>query len=744
MPDKSSETTLAAHEVELVTSRLDSLSIPGAVAAQIFSRISQGQFSGSKLADIIESEPALAAKIFSLISRKGMSVSDTSFPLGKVLDKLPSQEIIDVILSVKVYQDFDQGPDEDVISLKKELLLHSLAVGCCAKSITEITSAQLNSQLAYYAGLLHDIGKLALVEAMPRSFMRIVEEAKSSGSGSCAVEQQHLGINHTIIGKHLAQKWQLPNAVCLATWLHHSDTATISEDMPKARIAQIVQLADNLARQCGIGQSGSFDLPEPAEPIAQLLGISGEQLQEIRRNLPGQIAEKLKILGLDLPNSAAYYFSTFHAAATRFARDNTKLALENSRLQTASSHFDFTTDFLLSINSSAAAIDVAENFAMRWQKFYQTGMVCLYLVSSDESKTLEAVIVENLSQSRTVTLNAPVERCPIPKQIANNFAILDAHDYADWLFDQLELDFDQKQSQLVPLLSNGKAVGALIFELFYPGDAELFEERFRASASFGGWILGAALERQIQEHFAERFAQLISKPKETARRITSTNSLDALAEMAAGAAHELNNPLSVISGRAQLLAEAEGDDEKKEHLRQIQENAREISKLIDGLMSFAEPTSPRPTNTDVRQMLDEAIQLTSLKTSFEHINVQMELAEDVENIYVDSAQIASAIANIMSNAIESYSGELGPIKITAEPAGTGGMVKLTIRDLGCGMASETIRKATQPFFSAKPAGRKRGMGLAYAARFIGLNGCVLSIESEPAKGTIVTILLPKA
>lgn len=70
-------------------------------------------------------------------------------------------------------------------------------------------------------------------------------------------------------------------------------------------------------------------------------------------------------------------------------------------------------------------------------------------------------------------------------------------------------------------------------------------------------------------------------------------------------------------------------------------------------------------------------------------------------------------------------------------------VKIVIADHGCGMDAETLRKATHPFFSAKPAGRKRGMGLAYAARFIQLNKGTLTLASQPAKGTTATICLPQ-
>jgi len=751
MPDESANMTVT-QQIELAVGRLDSLSTLPCIAMQFFSKLLQGQFSPSAAADIIETEPALTARILSLLEQRGISLPDGRFSLRQALDKLTGHDVRDAVLSVKVLcaVGLDDGTDRDRVTAKKELLLHSIAVACCAKDIAEMASPQMDSQLAYSAGLLHDIGKLALEEVMPKSFARIVEEAKSKKKCSRAIEQKHLGTDHTIIGKRLAQKWRLPNLIVLAIWLHHNQTVTIAEDMPEARIAAVVQLADSIAHQAGIGWSGSFELPESAESIAQWLSINPEQLQQIRRKLPEAVGQKTNILGLDLPKAEANYCEIVHAAAAQLARQNTELSGENYRLQSDSSHFDFITDFLLGINSISGAADIAENFATRWQKFYQTGMVCLYLAPSAGSQTLEAVVVENLSQSSTVCLNAPVETPAIPKTIANNFAILNAYDHIDWLFEQLDVNFDVNRTKLMPLLSDRKAVGAIAFELHYPGDLELFEEKFRTSASIGGTVLGMALAQERQQHFAERFVRLISKPKDTrpvwppdrTGATPAESSLKALAEMAAGAAHELNNPLAVISGRAQLLAETESDQEKKKILEQIYENARETSAIIEELMSFAEPPQPRPTLTDTKQIIDEAIQLASQKTNTEKIDVQIQVAEDVESVFVDSAQVVSAIANVISNAVESYGDKPGPIKITADAVESGDFVKLQISDAGCGMDAETVQKAIQPFFSAKAAGRKRGMGLAYAVRFIQLNKGSLNIASEPDRGTTVTICLP--
>ena len=735
MPDKQADTTVA-QQVELTIGRLDSLSTLPCVAAQIFPRLQQGQFSPSALVDIIESDPALAAKILSLTEQQGVRLPDERFSLRSGLDRLPEGLVCDALVSVKVLR----GPGQDYN--RKQLMLHSLAAACCAKGIAEITLPQMDSHLAYFAGLLNDIGKFALEEAMPKSFVRIVEEAKSQRAGACAIERNYLGTDHTIMGRRLAQKWHLPDAIEHAIWLHHSDTVTIYQNISGARIAAIVQLADSLARQSDIGQSGSFDLPAEIEPIANVLGIDIEQLKPIRQGLKEQVEQRAKVLGLDISDAMSRYADAAGATAAELVHNNTRLSDENCRLQMVSSQLDFVTEFLFSVNSAAGAIDIAENFATRWQKFYQTGMVCLYLAPIGDLQMLEAIVVENLSQSKIVVLSTPAATPAIPKAIANRFAILDAQDYVDWLFEQLDIEFDLSRTKIMPLLCAGQAIGAIIFELHWPGDAEQFEEKFRTATSIAGAVLDMSLAWQRQRRFAEHFAVLISKARDTQPKISADRLLCALAEMAGGAAHELNNPLSVISGRAQLLAKNETDKETRRIINQIEKSAGQISQVIDDLMSFAEPPEPKPTQTDIKQILDESVQLTSQKTKIEHINTQIEIADDAKSVFVDSAQVVSALANIITNAIESYTDEPGYVKITAELAKIGDFVKLSIRDSGCGMDAQTLQKATQPFFSVKAAGRKRGMGLAHAVRFIQLNGGSMEMASELGKGTTVTIYLP--
>ena len=162
----------------------------------------------------------------------------------------------------------------------------------------------------------------------------------------------------------------------------------------------------------------------------------------------------------------------------------------------------------------------------------------------------------------------------------------------------------------------------------------------------------------------------------------------------------------------------------------------------------------------MRQIIEEAVALTSQKKNASQLDIKIEIPPDTPNVFVDSAQIASAMSNIICNGLESYEtqapdkdippanklpgqeGQAGPIGIKAFADKAGGTVSIQVIDSGRGMDEQTLAKATQPFYSARPAGRKRGMGLAHTHRLIEINHGTLSLASQPGKGTTVTVVLP--
>jgi putative nucleotidyltransferase with HDIG domain len=743
----------ASRKVELAVGELGSLSVPPCVAVQYLSKLVQGRFSPESMAEIIECEPALAAGILSLAQRLAAGPVGQRHAIRLVLDRLDADDVRNVLLKTKVTAGFEIefASDQPAVPSRKDLILHSLAVACGTRRIAEAAGSGIEPNLAYSAGLLHDVGKLALQDIMPKSLTAITKEAEATKASLYRIEHKHLGTNHALLGKQLAQRWRLPEPIKLAIWLHHRDATAFAKAVPEAMLAVLVRGADNIARQANVGVSGSFDEPEPLHEIAASVGISVKALQQIREELPQEVKRKSACLGLETPQAAAKYCDLLQVTAADLSERHAKLSSEGRSLQAASSYLDFAQGFLRGVCSNVAAVDIAEDFAKRWQRFFQTGTVCLYLMEGSHDGVVDVAVVEALGHSHKTVVRTPEDGSAVPKPIAGKFLLLEAQDHVDWLLDQLEVDFNRGQARLLPLLSDGQVVGILAFELNFPGDVSLFAEKFEMAASMAGTALSLALAKEGQEHWAERFAQAggvcgvpVKDYEATSygvpANVPADASVEALAEMAAGVAHELNNPLSVIAGRAQLLAQAETDGQKRHVLDVIQENARGASSVIDDLMSYAEPPAPKMAMTAVGQIIDESIQMAGQKAGVEHINAQVHISPEVKDVLVDSAQVVVAVANIIANSIESYADPMGPVKITVEPANGG--LHLQVSDLGCGMDEATARKAASPFFSAKSAGRRRGMGLAYASRLIRLNRGTLGIESRPGHGTTVTITLP--
>ncbi|RKY10469.1 MAG: hypothetical protein DRP65_06550 [Planctomycetota bacterium] len=742
--DKSAKNTAATRQVELIIRQLDSLSTLPEIAAGYLAKLADGAIDRRALGEIIESDAALSARILSLAYKERVVFTNDKPSVSEAVAKLPASTIRQAVLSSKVFSAFEADYDADSARTlsRKQLALHGLGVACCAADIAELVLGENQKQLAYSAGLLHDIGKLALDEVMPKSFERMVNEAKSQNASLQHVEQKHLGIDHAVIGRRLAEKWHLPSEIALAIWLHHSDPEIMCENLPAARIAGIVRLADIITRQCDIGMSGSFDLPDSISQLMESLSVSTEQIADIRNRLTGQVRQRSELLGLDAVGGAAAYCELIGATAAKLAHDNTELTSQNRQLLMSGAHMGFVCEFLSGVSAQMSAIEVAAVFASGWQRHYQTGPVCVYVQSEDDEGLLEAAVVDSSGRLGTQVISRTGEGPIAGEKSTGEFGIFDADDSVKWLLEQIECEFDPARTQIAPLLIGSGAIGGIIFERRGPAEARGQLELFGTVASVGAQIIALASARLRQGRLSEQFARLLGEQRESRSALAAAKSLQAVAEMAAGAAHELNNPLAVISGRVQLLYDAEGDEKKKETLRQIQERAEEISRIVSDLMSFARPEEPAPKTVSVRALIDEAVRRTAKASSLKALIAELVSIDELGQVCVDEEQVVTAIANILSNALESYPAGTGPIRIDGGCEQPAGFAAFEIIDSGCGMDANTLAKAAQPFFSAPAAGRKRGMGLAHAQRLIQLNNGSLHLASRPGAGTRVTIRLP--
>ncbi len=197
----------ASRKVELAAGELEALSVPPCVAVQYLSEMLQGRFIASSVANVAQCEPAIAARILSLAQLHRSVPAGHRHAVHLVLDRLESDEVRDALLGLKVSAGFEIefADSQPTAPARADLILHSLAVAVCARRIVETSQPALDPHMAYSAGLLHDIGKLALQDIMPKSLAAIVQEAEATGSSLYTIEQKHLGTSHAMLGKQLRE-----------------------------------------------------------------------------------------------------------------------------------------------------------------------------------------------------------------------------------------------------------------------------------------------------------------------------------------------------------------------------------------------------------------------------------------------------------------------------------------------------------------------------------------------------------
>ncbi|HEV56693.1 MAG TPA: HDOD domain-containing protein [Phycisphaerales bacterium] len=738
-----SENHAVARQVELILRRLDSLSTLPEVAAGFLPHLAEGRVNAPALSEIIEADPALTAQILSLAQERGLRFEADPPSVAEAVAKLPDAVVRDAVLSVKVFQvfDADYNPERQRPLSRKQLALHALAVACAAGHIAEFVLPEPQRPLAFSAGLLCDIGKLALDEVMPKSLAKIVGEARQRNLSLSAVARQQLGIDHVVVAKRLAEKWALPEDLVLAVWLHNSDAEVLAADLPRTRIALVVHLASLLARQCGIGDGGDADpVPDP-RAAARHLGLGDDQLDAVRNALPERVEAKSRMLGLDLPGAMGVYCDRIATTAADLSRQHGTLTQQSHSFAADAGQLAFLREFVLSVRPAMSAIEVAASFARAFRRHYQADLVGLYLQIAPNDLFLDWVAVDAAGTLHTALVQRPADAPAVPPALQRDFAIVDAAQAVPWLLEQAGLEL--AEARMAPLHIEGRAIGAIVFQDRIPVDQPEQTASLKIAAAVAAQIIGMKFAMQKQARLAERFAELLNQLRDTQTEMAAVDAFSGIAEMAAGAAHELNNPLAVISGRAQLLLETEADEDRKQMLRQIQERTEDISRTLEDLMTFARPNPPQAGTIGLRALCDQAVEQLRRQESRDFVEVTFEDIEGLGDVHVDAGQIATALAHVLANALQSYKGGSGPITIRAAAHQPTDAAAFVVADQGCGMTPETQSRAFDPFFSDCPAGRRRGMGLAHARRLIRLNRGTIALDSQPDQGTRVTITLPR-
>ncbi|HAH31447.1 MAG TPA: hypothetical protein DCL44_03930 [Elusimicrobia bacterium] len=296
---------------------------------------------------------------------------------------------------------------------------------------------------------------------------------------------------------------------------------------------------------------------------------------------------------------------------------------------------------------------------------------------------------------------------------------------------------DIRSAIVFPLVMEGRLLGVL------NANRTVREAPFTSADLRYASVLCSQIAQAI--HNATLYRALDNKIREIQRiqsQLVESEKLAAVGKLAAGVAHEINNPLTGIIGFAELLLKSgELSYGQREDVQSILDQSQRCRRIVQNLLQFSRRKKGNVETVNLGSLLEASLQLMKYDLLRSDITVEKHFPEDLPCVQGNAAQLEQVYLNLISNARQAMEGKKdGLLKISA--SNEDGRIVLRFEDNGCGIPPENLNKVFDPFFTTKAVGQGTGLGLSISYGIIQEHQGTLRVESQAGKGATFIISLP--
>ncbi|MFZ2197124.1 MAG: ATP-binding protein [Thermodesulfovibrionales bacterium] len=248
---------------------------------------------------------------------------------------------------------------------------------------------------------------------------------------------------------------------------------------------------------------------------------------------------------------------------------------------------------------------------------------------------------------------------------------------------------------------------------------------------------------QMEERLQDAMTSLeltIEKLQEKQAELVKSEKLASIGKLAAGIAHEINNPLtSVLTFSSLLLEQCPESDPRHERLKMVVKETTRARNIVRQVLNFAKEAPLRKEKINVNRLVKEIADSLNAQGTFKDIELSMSIFENLPDIYIDAVQIGQVITNVLVNAVHAIT---PPGKITIVTQTAGNFVEIIFTDTGSGIPEENLKKVFDPFFTTKDKTKGTGLGLAVSYGIIKKHGGDIEVRSTLDQGSTFIVRLP--
>lgn len=753
---------LTSTHVDLILQQIGSLPTLSAVAVKVMRVASSGDADLREIASLIESDPALSAKVLALCRRADVGMSRRITTVDRAVVMLGLEAVRAALLSVEIHEVFSQAMEREAPSSRsagdhatppavdrKELWRHSIAVAAAAELIAEANAPAMGGhtpQEAFLAGLLHDLGKVALDALLPLTYGRVASLARDRGLNIAEVERRVIGLDHHSAGKRLAEHWGLPHALQDVMWLH-GQPARLLPDVPHKALINVVTAADAQVRAMHLGWSGDYG---PVEDRGSLLVEAGFRLDDRAGSdatLIERVSERCRDMGMEDAAPTGLMLESLARANAHLGQVTAQLDRRARDAERSESALNHTAKFLAGEAGRRSLTAALTDSGRHAAEVIGGPYLAIVTEVREGSPWLLHRVTTGTEPVIHSTLTPPSDLGPLSLLTAESAGGTRHAALVSWLAEQVRDGGSLRALRVIPLVGAGGGLAAVLLHSNENAQQLLGHKGLEALAAAWGASLASASRHDGARRLGEQLADVNRRLAEAQAKLIEQRSMLHVCQIAAGAAHEMNNPLTVISGKAQVLIESLREPEKQAAAAAIVRAADKLTELITSLHLFADPPKPKRTTVNLPELLHKAVKLAKQRAAaaspaqrLRAANINISCERGVPSAHLDAEQITHAVTELVVNALQALPKNQIGVRAQADPFD--GRLIISVTDDGAGMSPHALEHATDPFFSELAAGRRTGLGLTRARRYADLHGGELTLQSEPGKGTVARIILP--
>ena len=751
---------------------VDSLPTLPAVAIEAI-RLMEGEPSNfESIADLLKNDQVLAGRILRYANSAFVGARRKVTSITQAIAVLGFRSVRSTILSVAIFDSFSSKFKREKEGLVN-FWLHAIGVATTAEILAKKMGFP-DPDEAYVAGLVHDLGKFIAYVNQPEKFEQVCQELELQGGDAhkglpLEVERSVLGVNHCELGRMIAEQWDFPDDLLRVMWLHHQPVfeAIVPDN---DHLPELVRFADLLCVTHKVGSS-YFLAKDPywqehfhfaLENMVLHNRFSAPDIDAIMGDVHARIEEVAKILGFwdeevyrRLVSSANISLGSMSIKAEQ----NVVELAETNRVLRA------TCDLSRDLHAGLPLTEAGRVVLNAARKAFNVNR-CLCLIRNEEEQTF---VGQLLNDGEFHEVSIPTHLGALEKYFGRA-GVSDIEAEALQRLQRTALDLAkgaELQSGALQMAagsqflatffladsrsrkSGNQILGELIVDfqdavdLRYEG-VEVLARNFESLAlAASSGIERLLLARDLTSQ-AQYMADASRKMEEHQRQLFHSHRLATVGRLAAGAAHEINNPLTIISLNTQILSRSiqqlDNAAEIRERLRVITDQEERISKIIQELMGFARPAQPKFCQAKVHAIVAKVLGVIGDRVSMAKVKVDNRISSDLPLVMVDPLQIEQVFMNLLINA--NHAMPLGgSITLEAEEL-RNGMIEVRVTDTGEGIDPKNLGKIFDPFFTTKKEGEGTGLGLAVCNSIVEHNGGAMRVTSKPGHGTTFYVTMP--